>query len=29
MMVTTKYSHAFLEGSFNGELNPEMLDKDT
>ena len=25
-MATTKYSHAFLVGSFNGELKPEQLD---
>lgn len=27
-MVTTKYSHAFLVGSFNGELPLDVLDKD-
>lgn len=28
-MATTKYSHAFLVGSFNGEIKPWMLDNDT
>ena len=28
-MATTIYSHAFLVGSFNGELKPCMLDNDT
>lgn len=27
-MATTKYSHAFLVGSFNGELKPEQLEND-
>lgn len=27
-MATTKYSHAFLVGSFNGVLKPSMLDKE-
>ena len=27
-MATTKYSHAFLIGSFNGELKTEQLEKD-
>lgn len=27
-MATTKYSHAFLVGSFNGKITPQELDKD-